>query len=97
MCRRTGTWTLSMAHLERNMVPLYLTDQEKYQLDLYAEILGISRQKVLETIIESSLEDLDTMDKIGFLVSEVRLIDQIKMFKKLTQQNINDIAEKKLE
>ena len=31
-----------MAHLERKMVPLYLTDQEKEQLDLYAEILVIS-------------------------------------------------------
>lgn len=79
------------------MVPLYLTDQEKYQLDLYAEILNMSRQKVLEAIIESSMEDLDTMDKIGFLVSEVRLIDQISMFKKLTQQGINDLAKNKLE
>lgn len=86
-----------MPHKHRNMVPLYLTDQEKYQLDLYAEILNMSRQKVLEAIIESSMEDLDTMDKIGFLVSEVRLIDQISMFKKLTQQGINDLAKNKLE
>ena len=81
-----------MAHLERKMVPLYLTEQEKYQLDLYADILGISRQKVLEAIITSSFEDLDTMDKIGFLVSEVRLIDQIELFKKLSRQGINDKA-----
>ena len=81
-----------MAHLERKMVPLYLTEQEKYQLDLYADILEISRQKVLEAIIASSFEDLDTMDKIGFLVSEVRLIDQIEMFKKLSRQGINDKA-----
>ena len=81
-----------MAHLERKMVPLYLTEQEKYQLDLYADILEISRQKVLEAIIASSFEDLDTMDKIGFLVSEVRLIDQIEMFKKLSRQGINDQA-----
>lgn len=81
-----------MAHLERNMIPLYLKDHEKYQLDLYAEILGMSRQKVLEAIIATSLEDLDTMDKIGFLVSEVRLVDQIKMFKDLSLQGINDIA-----
>ena len=86
-----------MPHKHRNMVPLYLTDQEKYQLDLYAEILNMSRQKVLEVIIESSMEDLDTMDKVGFLVSEVRLIDQISMFKKLTQQGINDLAKNKLE
>lgn len=83
-----------MAHLERNMVPLYLKDHEKYQLDLYADILGLSRQKVLEAIIASSLQDLDTMDKIGFLVSEVRLIDQIEMFKTLTKQGIDDIAKK---
>lgn len=82
-----------MAHLERNMVQLYLKDHEKYQLDLYAEILGLSRQKVLEAIIADSLEDLDTMDKIGFLVKDIRLIDQIKMFKTLTTQGINDIAE----
>ncbi len=83
-----------MAHLERNMVPLYLTEQEKIQLDLYSDILGLSRQKVLEAIIASSLEDLDTMDKIGFLVKEVRLSDQIEMFKNLTRQEINDIAKK---
>jgi hypothetical protein len=76
------------------MVPLYLTEREKNQLDLYADILGISRQKLLETIIATSLEDLDTMDKIGFLVSEVRLIDQINMFKNLTRQGIDDIARK---
>ena len=86
-----------MPHKDRNMVPLYLTDQEKYQLDLYADMLGLSRQKVLEAIIASSMEDLDTMDKIGFLVSEVRLVDQINMFKKLTQQGINDKAKDKLE
>ena len=86
-----------MAHLERKMVPLYLTEQEKYQLDLYADILEISRQKVLEAIIASSFEDLDTMDKIGFLVSEVRLIDQIEMFKKLSRQGINDKAKQFIE
>jgi hypothetical protein len=86
-----------MAHLERKMVPLYLTEQEKYQLDLYADILEISRQKVLEAIIASSFNDLDTMDKIGFLVSEVRLIDQIEMFKKLSRQGINDKAKQFIE
>jgi len=86
-----------MAHLERKMVPLYLTEQEKYQLDLYADILEISRQKVLEAIIASSFDDLDTMDKIGFLVSEVRLIDQIEMFKKLSRQGINDKAKQFIE
>jgi len=85
-----------MAHLERKMVPLYLTESEKYQLDLYADILEVSRQKVLEAIIASSFEDLDTMDKIGFLVSEVRLVDQLEMFKKLTRQGINDKAKKSL-
>jgi hypothetical protein len=74
------------------MVPLYLTASEKYQLDLYADILEVSRQKVLEAIIASSFEDLDTMDKIGFLVSEVRLIDQLEMFKKLSRQGIEDRA-----
>ncbi len=81
-----------MAHLERKMVPLYLTDQEKEQLDLYAERLGISRQKVLEGVILSSIEDLEVMDKIGFMVSEVRLADQLKMFKGLTMQDKNRIA-----
>ena len=86
-----------MTHHERNMVPLYLSDQEKYQLDLYAEILEISRQKLLEALIASSLEDLDVMDKIGFLVKEVRLVDQIDMFKKLTKADINMLAEKNIE
>ena len=86
-----------MAHCERKMVPLYLTEQEKYQLDLYADILELSRQKVLEAIIASSFEDLDTMDKIGFLVKEVRLIDQIKMFKSLTRKGVDDKAKKNTE
>lgn len=86
-----------MAHLERNMVPLYLTEHEKYQLDLYADILEVSRQKLLEAIIASSLQDLDTMDKIGFLVKEVRLTDAIDMFKKLTRADINSLAEKNVE
>ena len=86
-----------MAHLERNMVPLYLKDHEKYQLELYADILGISRQEVLEAILASSLEDLDTMDKIGFLARGIRLIDQIEMFKSLTRQGIDSLAKKRTE
>ena len=81
-----------MAHLERKMTPLYLTEQEKEQLDLYAEILGLSRQKLLEGAILSCLDDLETMHKIGFMVSEVRLADQLKMFKGLTMQDKNRIA-----
>jgi hypothetical protein len=81
-----------MAHLERKMVPLYLTNQENEQLDLYAEILGLSRQKLLEGLILSSMEDLEVMEKIGFMVSAVRLADQLKMFKGLTTQDKNRIA-----
>ena len=81
-----------MAHLDRKMVPLYLTEQEKNQLDLYAEVLGLSRQKLLEGAIASCLEDLETMHKIGFMVNQVRLADQLKMFKELTMQDKNRIA-----
>jgi len=81
-----------MAHLERKMIPLYLTEQEKNQLDLYAEVLGLSRQKLLEGAIASCLEDLETMHKIGFMVNQVRLADQLKMFKDLTLQDKNRIA-----
>ena len=81
-----------MAHLERKMVPLYLTEQEKNQLDLYAETLGISRQKLLEGAITSCIEDLETMHKIGFMMNQVRLADQLKMFKGLTMQDKNRIA-----
>lgn len=84
-----------MAHLERKMVPLYLTEQEKDQLDLYAEILGLSRQKLLEGAITSCIEDLETMHKIGFMVDQVRLADQLKMFKSLTMQDKNRIAGKR--
>ena len=83
-----------MAYLERKMVPLYLTDQEKEQLDLYAEALGLSRQKLLEGAILSCLDDLEEMYKIGFMVSEIRLSDQLKMFKGLTIQAKNRIAGK---
>ncbi len=86
-----------MPHRERNMVPLYLTDQERLQLDQYADTLNTSRQKILEAIIESSLDDMDTMDKTGLLVSEVRLIDQINMFKKLTLHGINEKASKHID
>ena len=81
-----------MAHLERKMVPLYLTEQEKNQLDLYAEILDLSRQKLLEGAITSCIEDLETMHKIGFMRMQVRLADQLKMFKALTMQDKNRIA-----
>jgi len=81
-----------MAHLERKMVPLYLTEQEKDQLDLYAERLGLSRQKLLEGAITSCIEDLETMHKIGLMVNQVRLADQLKIFKGLTMQDKNCIA-----
>ena len=81
-----------MPHLDRKMVPLYLTEQEKKQLDLYAEKLGLSRQKLLEGAIASCLEDLETMHKIGFMANPVRLEDQLKMFKGLTMQDKNRIA-----
>ena len=86
-----------MAHIERKMVPLYLTDQEKDQLDRHAGSLGVSRQKILEAIIESCLEDLDTMDKIGFLVSDVRITDLLNMFKNLTKKDINELARQYVE
>jgi len=81
-----------MAHLERKMVPLYLTEQEREQLDLYAEVLGLSRQKLLEGAITSCIEDLEAMHKIGFMVNQARLADQLKMFKGLTMQDKNRIA-----
>ena len=46
----------------------------------------------MEGEILSSIEDLEVMDKIGFMVSEVRLADQLKMFKGLTTQDKNRIA-----
>ena len=84
-----------MAHLERKMVPLYLTEQEKDQLDLYAEILGLSRQKLLEGAITSCIEDLEAMHKIGLMMNQVRLADLLKMFKGLTMQDKNCIAGKR--
>lgn len=88
---------VKMTPPEQKMVPLYLTDRQNYQLDLYAGILEISQEKLLEAIIASSFEDLDIMDKIGFLVKEVRLSDQIDMYKKLSREDINHIAQKHVE
>lgn len=76
-----------MAHADRNMVPLYLTEGEREQLDLYAEIAGISRQKLLEAIISSALDDLDFMDRTGLLIEDVRMKDQIEMFKKIPAEH----------
>lgn len=74
-----------MPHLYRKATPLYLKEEEREQLDLYADIVGVSRQKLLEAIIASCLDDLDTMDRIGFLVSDVRLQDQLAMYKRLSE------------
>ena len=70
-----------MGHLNKNLAPLYLKTEEKEQLDLYADVLGISRQKLLEAIIASSLRDLITLDKLDVLISEVDALDQLEMFK----------------
>ena len=70
-----------MGHLNNSMVSLYLKTDEKEQLDLYADVLCISRQKLLETIIASSLRDLITLDKLDALISEVDALDQLEMFK----------------
>ena len=74
-----------MAQLNCEMVPLYLTSKKKEQLELYAEIVGISPEKLLEEVLTSSLDDLDRMDKIGFLVSDIRFQDQLNMFKSLSK------------
>ena len=68
------------------MTPLYLTEDEKEKLDLYSEIAGISRQKLLEAIISSALADLEIMDRTGYLIDEVRIKDQIGMFKKIPHE-----------
>ena len=75
-----------MEHLAKKMIPLYLKESEKERLDLYAEIVGISRQKLLEAIISSALDDLDIMDKIDLLIDEVRLEDQLEMFKRIRHE-----------
>jgi len=73
-----------MPHLHRKQTPPYLKEKERDQLDLYAEILGMSRQRLLEAMISSCLNDLETMDKMDCLVSEVRIQDQLEMFKNLS-------------
>ena len=75
-----------MEHLAKKMIPLYLKESEKERLDLYAEIVGISRQKLLEAIISSALDDLDIMDRIDLLMDEVRLEDQLEMFKRIRHE-----------
>lgn len=75
-----------MEHLAKKMIPLYLKENEKERLDLYAEIVGISRQKLLEAIISSALDDLDIMDRIDLLIDEVRLEDQLEMFKRIRHE-----------
>jgi len=75
-----------MEHLAQKMIPLYLKENEKERLDLYAEIVGISRQKLLEAIISSALDDLDIMDRIDLLIDEVRLEDQLEMFKRIRHE-----------
>ena len=75
-----------MEHLAKKMIPLYLKENEKERLDLYAEIVGISRQKLLEAIIASALDDLDIMDRIDLLIDEVRLEDQLEMFKRIRHE-----------
>ena len=70
-----------MAHSERFMVPLYLTDTEKKKLDKYATSLNLSRQKVLEAIFVSGLSDLETIDLISSLTKKASLLDQLKTFK----------------
>ena len=75
-----------MEHLAQKMIPLYLKENEKERLDLYAEIVGISRQKLLEAIISSALDDLDIMDRIDLLMDEVRLEDQLEMFKRIRHE-----------
>ena len=70
-----------MGHLNKSMVSLYLKTEEKEQLDLYADVLDISRQMLLEAIIASSLRDLITLDKLDALISEVDALDQLEMFK----------------
>lgn len=47
-----------MAHIKRRMTPLYLLDEEKKRLDKFAKKRGISRQKILEEIIKSGVDEL---------------------------------------
>ena len=70
-----------MAHSERTMVPLYLTDTEKKKLDKYAANLNLSRQKVLEAILASGLRDLGAMDLSGCLTQKACLLNQLEKFK----------------
>lgn len=47
-----------MAHSNRRMTPLYLLNEERKKLDALAEKKGVSRQKILEEIIHSGIENL---------------------------------------
>ena len=51
-----------MADLSRKLVPLYLTEDEKSALDEFAGKMRLSRQELLEGIINTAIDEIAMVD-----------------------------------
>lgn len=70
-----------MAHANRKQIALYVTDEEHEKITKYAEKIGISRQKLLSNMINTSLDELDAMDRYKILGIGVGLRDLLYKIK----------------
>lgn len=56
-----------MAHVNKKRAGLYLSPENDEKISNYAEELGISKQKLMENLIDSGLDDLALLKRTGFL------------------------------
>ena len=56
-----------MAHANKKQVALYLEEKEIEKIAMYADKIGISRQKLMHNLIKAGLDDLAMMDKFGII------------------------------
>ena len=64
--------------MERIQRSIYLNREKFNLLDAYAKKIGISRNQLMENLIESGLEDLKLMEKTGLLLIGVGINDLIQ-------------------
>lgn len=67
-----------MADLSRKLVPLYLTHEEMSALDEFAGKMRLSRQELLEGIINTAIEEIALVDFLNKSQKALNLWDDFK-------------------
>jgi cell division protein ZapA (FtsZ GTPase activity inhibitor) len=82
-----------MAHANRKQFTIYLTDEQNEKITKYAKKMDVSKQRLMSNLIDIGLDEVATLNKLGFLAIGITvrdLLDKIKKIDPKTMDNYSD-------